>query len=473
MSRTSPVRMAVWLAALSVAALMLAVAESAPTSPEAARLDSYTAADGTNYFALCVTPNVAVPAAPAHDVVVLFDTSATQIDEYRARGLAALSTLLAGLAPNDRVQLLAVDNNAIPMTPGFVAAGSAEMNAAVAKLQGRVPLGASDMDKSLSAAAAAFSGAPVNPRAAVYIGKGTSLANLLAPARFDQLVGTLADGRIAVSSLAIGPRLDMPLLGALAGRTGGKVISDVSPNPNRRAPGPADPLDPSFAGPNLGAELLRAVQGPVLWPQSVTYPPAFTEVFPKRTPPLRLDRDSVVVGCYHGRGSVRRADDGGRTQRAADVELEGDPRSLPARQRLSQPTGANGPGRRRHESAGGRLGEPGGGQHGGGHLRAQRDGAGAAGVGRGQSRCGGEIGRRRGAGGAHGSRGQGPLKKVNAARQAKGGGAVAPANIELVARGTPWAAAACRRFRRPVPISPTARAPSPKASNIRIGCSPR
>ncbi len=163
MSRTSPVRMAVWLAALSLAALMLAIAESAPTSPEAARLDSFTAADGTNFFALCVAPNVAVPAAPAHDVVVLFDTSATQIDEYRTRGLAALSALLAGLAPTDRVQLLAVDVNAIPMTSGFVAAGSAEMNAAVAKLQRRVPLGASDMDKALSAATAAFGGAPVNP----------------------------------------------------------------------------------------------------------------------------------------------------------------------------------------------------------------------------------------------------------------------------------------------------------------------
>ena len=207
---------------VSVAALMLAVAESAPTSPEAARLESYTAADGTSYFALRVAPNVAVPAATAHDVVVLFDTSATQIDEYRTRGLAALSALLGGLAPTDRVQLLAVDVNAIPMTPGFVAAGSAEISAAVAKLQRRVPLGASDMDEALSAAAAAFNGVPVNPRAAVYIGKGTSMANVLATARFDQLVGNLADNRIAVSSLAIGPRLDMPLLGALAGRTGGK-----------------------------------------------------------------------------------------------------------------------------------------------------------------------------------------------------------------------------------------------------------
>jgi hypothetical protein len=284
MSRTSPVRMAVWLAALPVTALLLAVAQSAPTSPEAARMECYTAADGTNYFALGVAPNVAVPAAAAHDVVVLFDTSATQIDEYRTRSLAALSALLGGLAPTDRVQLLAVDINAIPMTPGFVAAGSAQLTAAVAKLQGRVPLGASDMDKTLSAAVAAFTGAPTNPRAAVYIGKGTSLANLLATARFDQLVGALSDSHVAVSSLAIGPRLDMQLLSALAGRTGGKVVGDASD------------------GAKLGAQLLTAVQGPVLWPQSVTYPPAFTEVFPKRTPPLRLDRDSVVVGCYQGAG---------------------------------------------------------------------------------------------------------------------------------------------------------------------------
>ena len=48
-------------------------------------------------LALCVAPNVPVSAATAHDVVVLFDTSATQVNEYRARGLTALTALLGGL----------------------------------------------------------------------------------------------------------------------------------------------------------------------------------------------------------------------------------------------------------------------------------------------------------------------------------------------------------------------------------------
>ena len=470
MSRTSPVRMAVWLAALSVAALMLAVARVRRRAPRQL-VWTVSPPHGTNYFALCVAPNVAVPAAPAHDVVVLFDTSATQIDEYRTRGLAALSTLFAGLTPTDRVQLLAVDVNAIPMTPGFVAAGSAEMSAAVAKLQRRVPLGASDMDKALSAAAAAFSGAPVNPRAAVYIGKGTSLANLLATARFDQLVGTLTDNRIAVSSLAIGPRLDMPLLGALAGRTGGRVIRDALPGPSG-CPGQADPLDAASPARNW-APSCCAVQGPVLWPQSVTYPPAFTEVFPKRTPPLRLDRDSVVVGCYQGAGpfDVQMTVAGPNGPQTLSWKVTPGP-SRPANAYLGQLV-------QLARIDGGaslplvELGEPGGGRHDGGHLRAQRA---RNWPGRRWPRA--ISMRRRSWPPPRWSRSPRTARPRTSWRRSapRAGPRAAWRQLRRISswspRGTPWAAAG-RRLRRPVPISPTARAPSPKASNIKTACSPR
>ena len=60
--------------------------------------------------------------AAAHDVVVLIDTSASQTGDFRDKGLAALDSMLAGLRETDRVQLLAVDLNSVPLTDGeFVA----------------------------------------------------------------------------------------------------------------------------------------------------------------------------------------------------------------------------------------------------------------------------------------------------------------------------------------------------------------
>ena len=288
----------------------------------------------------------------------------------------------------------------------------------MAKLQSRVPLGASDMDKALSAAAAAFQGAAANPRAAVYIGKGTSLANILATARFDQLVGALADNHIPVSSLAIGPRLDMPLLSALAGRTGGKVISDAP------------------AGPPAGAELLlrramsRALAAGGHLPRGVH------RGLPQTHSALAAGPRIGRGGLLSGRGPLRRADDRCRTERAADVELEGRRGRFPAGQRLSQPTGATRPRGRRREPAAGRLGEPGGGRHGGGHLRDNSTELAR------QALASGNLGAAEKL--AASAVEQEPtdraakdlLAQIAAARKAKGG-AANPANIELVAAGNP------------------------------------
>src|SRR5207302_8492598 len=93
---------------------------SVKTGSEATRLDTFTASDGATYFALSLPP-VAATASDAHDMIVLFDTSASQAGVYRDKALEALSGFLGSLGPKDRVQLVAVDLNAIPLTEGFVA----------------------------------------------------------------------------------------------------------------------------------------------------------------------------------------------------------------------------------------------------------------------------------------------------------------------------------------------------------------
>ncbi len=86
------------------------------------------AANGEAYFALEVIPQVAEPQRQPHDIAVLFDTSASQTGSFRKKGLAALHQLLANLDAVDRVALLAVDVNAIGLTPGLQKADSAEMS---------------------------------------------------------------------------------------------------------------------------------------------------------------------------------------------------------------------------------------------------------------------------------------------------------------------------------------------------------
>jgi len=253
---------------------------AAEPSLEAARLDCYTHADGTNYFGLAVKPSAA-PSAGGRDLVVLFDTSASQAGQYRSDALASLGDLLAQLGPEDRVRLIAVDLHAIPMNEGFVTPDGPELEKALEKLNRREPLGSTDMEKALSAAVESFGPASQNDRAAVYLGDGMSTAQLLGTEEFKNLTGRLLDARLPVNSCPIGPKVDQQLLGALAANTGGRTIE---------------------LGEQAGQELADAVHAIVYWPGEATIENG--ELHPERFPPLRSDRASVLVGKLDGKGPI-------------------------------------------------------------------------------------------------------------------------------------------------------------------------
>src|SRR5687767_14791884 len=118
-----------------LAAAMALVAFGVAISQDAVgRLATYEKAPGESYFALSVMPKVAADAGQTNEVVILFDTSASQAGAIRDDALVALRSMLGGLGPNDRVKLMAVDVKAVPMTEAFVAADSPEMQAGLAKL---------------------------------------------------------------------------------------------------------------------------------------------------------------------------------------------------------------------------------------------------------------------------------------------------------------------------------------------------
>ena len=267
----------------TVLGLALAMATQTPLlGVEAARLAGYAQPDGSsNAFALTLKPSVPAAAGP-RDVVLLVSTAASQTGDYRAKSLATLQLTLAGLAPNDRVNLMAFDLNAQSLTRGFVSPQSAEMAQAMTALEQRAPLGSCDLEKALDTAGKSFpSGAP-SPRAIVYIGDGSSRANMLNADQLEHVVNDLVAQRVPVTTFGVGPRVNEQMLGILASRTGGVALREQA----------------DVGADAYGAGLARAVRGSVLWPKagsSVKWPDGL-EVYPKTLPPLRTDRDTVLVG---------------------------------------------------------------------------------------------------------------------------------------------------------------------------------
>ncbi|HVW39618.1 MAG TPA: hypothetical protein VHB99_20010, partial [Pirellulales bacterium] len=254
------------------------------TKSPTAKIETYVGADDEGYFAFNLWPAVAQPPASPLQLTVIFDTSASQTGSFRQQGLAALETLLAEQSSESRVALVAADVQAVPLTSGFVPASSDEMQQALEQLRQRVPLGATDMGGAIEAAVRLQSQTELagGLRRIAYIGDGVSSAGLISPARMRQLADRCVALRMSVSSYAVGPQLDLPLLGALAKHTGGMVVLDADEQGTRRP----------------GAELAEAVRGAVLWPDAIALPAGLRSAYFRDVPPLRFDRDTVVIGSF-------------------------------------------------------------------------------------------------------------------------------------------------------------------------------
>lgn len=263
----------------------------------AARMETFTNQDGQGYVAMSVMPTASQrpTASIGRDIVVLFDTSASQVDsqvhKFREKGLAALNFFLGSLDAADRVKLMVVDIDAVPLTKTFVAVNSPEMQAALVELNNRTPLGTTDMAKALSVTSEAYTDLAETAdraRAALYIGDGMSVGNLIQSGEMQQLIDGLVERHVSVLSYAIGPRCDTQLLGVAANHTGGMMLID----------------NENINGKQAGALLSEVANGFVAWPTKTTLPAAITEIYPKKFPPLRFDRDTVLVGVGKPEGNV-------------------------------------------------------------------------------------------------------------------------------------------------------------------------
>jgi hypothetical protein len=257
----------------------------APPQPEGHRLATFDGSTGETYFALSLMLDSAPTARSGSDVLVLMDTSASQVGLYRQDSLAALESLLAGLGDEDRVRLVAVDVNAVPLHDSWSAPRGSDLRGALAKLRARTPLGSTDLAKGLQSAIKSFDPEATRPRCVIYVGDGASRAKWMGPEQVRPLVEQLRAERVTVSSLAIGPRRDILLLSTLANQTGGMVLVDSDEVPSAMA----------------GNQLALSTQATVYWPTEVEMPSFVQESYPSPLPPIRSDRDTIVVGQLQDR----------------------------------------------------------------------------------------------------------------------------------------------------------------------------
>src|SRR5262245_33175525 len=95
-SRLAQVALGLALVTLAEGNLMAQTKGSNPAI-EAARLATFKSADDQSYFVLSLSIPEASTPAPAHDLVVLVDTSASQNGPFREKSLSVVRSLIVAL----------------------------------------------------------------------------------------------------------------------------------------------------------------------------------------------------------------------------------------------------------------------------------------------------------------------------------------------------------------------------------------
>jgi hypothetical protein len=253
-----------------------------------ARLGTYEKPTGEIFYALGLRPTKQLAAPGGVDMVVLIDTSASQTGLFRQDGFITLRGLVDSLTEKDLVQLVAIDVKPKPLTDGLTGAKGEEIRAAYKKLVARTPLGSTNLPAGLILATKTLaSSKPDRARAVVYIGDGLSRANFVTTKEMRELITELAAARVSVYSYAIGPARDVEFLAALGNHTGGGVMLDS---------------EGSEVAQLAGSAIARAARRPVYWPLEFTVDGGFETWLPDPAPPLRTDRDSIVLGKLKERG---------------------------------------------------------------------------------------------------------------------------------------------------------------------------
>ncbi|MGC6448579.1 MAG: hypothetical protein ACON5J_19280, partial [Rubripirellula sp.] len=251
-----------------------------------ARVATYQTEEGDSFFAVALQPSAeeaileSVRSRPA-DIVVIVDTSATQVGEFREDSITALDSILGRLRPQDRVRVFAADVKTSELTTGFTAATEAGVSLDV--LAKRLPLGNTNLMEALTVTSDTFSDETANrTRSIVYVGDGTAIDTMGNESSFATMVDSLREKQISLHSVAIGATRNIELMGILANQTGG-VIGVVGD-------------DASTGAEAIATRIADSAKMSAIWVKEAKLPGGMESVQADRLPPLRLDRDSILLG---------------------------------------------------------------------------------------------------------------------------------------------------------------------------------
>ena len=261
------------------------VAQTENTSPT--RMATFEDAGETS-FALSIGPE-SQDRQRASDVIVFVDTSASQTGAYKRDSIELLRGLIRNLSGDDRISICAIDLESVALFRGFVGPMDDKVSIAIENLVNRVALGSTDMESMIETATESFGNDKSRNRNVIYIGDGISRAGILHTEAFTKAVKQLAEKQISVSSFAIGPERNIALLAALANNSGGNIVIDT------------DAVDSVGKG---AAVLAETVHGSVFWPQTAKLPENLVEVYPGKCPPMRTDRDTILIGSISDRNAL-------------------------------------------------------------------------------------------------------------------------------------------------------------------------
>ncbi|MBC7354473.1 MAG: hypothetical protein H5U08_19115, partial [Thermogutta sp.] len=96
------------------------------------------------------------------------------------------------------------------------------------------------------------------------------------------------DAHISVNAYLVGVQRDVGLMASFATHTGGDLVID----------------SPELDAAAVGHQLASAVHATVVYPAEAHWSENVAEVYPQRLPPLRSDRETVVVGTLKEAGAV-------------------------------------------------------------------------------------------------------------------------------------------------------------------------
>lgn len=237
------------------------------------------------YFAAAIQPPAdtelldACAARPTR-LAIIVDTSASQAGGFRDDSMAAAGEIIASLDDSVRVKLYAGDVAATAMTESFVAPSVAAES--LSKIDQRLPMGNTNLilvlDQVRADVAQDNDASGKTNHSIVYIGDGSSMETS-DDAKMSSLIENLTNSQIAFHSVAIGPSTNIDFLGSLANWTGGLVTA----------------VGENFSVENVSQTIGSSVVESPIWVNEVTTPAGINASL-KRIAPLRLDRDSILIG---------------------------------------------------------------------------------------------------------------------------------------------------------------------------------